>query len=77
MGMTIPLDDEGRFEAVDGGGAVVAEGRVELGAVEFRYGDRDADGNRTDVIVLPLPEFEATWQSLPQSNYLTLRAAAG
>lgn len=76
--MTIPVDSEGRFEAVaDGTGVVLGEGEVVNGAVTYRYGDADAEGRRGHTVVLPEPEFEQAWAVLPQARDTTLRAAAG
>jgi hypothetical protein len=74
--MAIPVDPEGMFEATTADGTVVGEGRVDAGAVEFRYGDM-VEGERPYVLILPTPEFEQAWALLPQARVLTLRAAGG
>lgn len=74
--MTIPTDDEGRFEVADAQGAVYGRGTVtEDGRVQFQHLlNGEPEGGQ---VVMPATEWERTWNLLPQSRTLTLRAAEG
>ena len=74
--MTIPVDSEGRFEAVTSDGVVFGEGTVEDGWVEFHYGDHD-DGERPHTLEASTDLFEETWVVLPQASGGELRTAGG
>jgi hypothetical protein len=74
----IPTDDAGKFEAVDEAGTVVGCGTVVRNdaaddvVVFWHDGLPGAPAQRVE---LPLVEFASTWEALPQSNHIELRAA--
>jgi len=71
----IPTNKAGKFEAVTiDGGVVVGTGTVVEGLVTFEHDG--AHGSPPQRVELPLAEFASTWEALPQSNHIELRAAS-
>lgn len=69
--MEIPTNDEGMFEAVDGGGTVVGHGIVADGVVDFAY----TDGTQEARAMFPVEHFATMWSAWVPDDALTLRAA--
>lgn len=74
--MALPVNGEGRFVAVDGDDTVQGRGLVRDGWVEFWYGDVAPDATPPGQVGMSEVEFEEVWVSLPQSQHLTVQAAA-
>jgi hypothetical protein len=81
----IPVNDAGRFEAVDEAGTVVGRGVIygpdnqpvggALTAEVVEFEHDGLPGAPAQQVHMPLVEFTTTWEALPQSRFLTLRAA--
>lgn len=70
--MSLPVNTDGWFEIVDDAGTRHGIGQMVDGNISFWYGAEPGIGS---MVAMPEPEFESTWQYLPQARFLTLWAA--
>lgn len=70
--MDIPTNDDGQFEIIDESGTVHGRGTVrDDGQLVFEH----IGGIGDQRVQMPVDEWKATWERLPQAQHLTLRAA--